>query len=102
MIPNSKFIIECINPKYWDGPVYLKKIGPHEYNIDWTDDIYKAKTYDTKQRAEKESARMSNYVKYCFEHGWSSHCYGWDEKNQVGLVMENVERNVREIQITFI
>lgn len=49
----SKFIIECINIEYWDNPMYLKKIGPHQYNIEWTNDPYKAKTYDTKQRAEK-------------------------------------------------
>ena len=97
-----KFIIECIKPEYWDEPMYLKKIGPHEYNIDWTNDIYKAKTYETKQRAEKESLRMSKYVKYCYEHGYSSHCYGWNAENQVSLIMKNVEGNVREIKITII
>jgi len=98
----SKFVIECIKPEYWNGPKYLKKIGPHEYNIEWTDDIYKAKTYDTKQRAEKESLRMSNYVESCYKKGYSSHCYGWDEKNKIGLVMKSVEGTVKEIKITFI
>jgi hypothetical protein len=98
----SKFIIECINTEYWDNPMYLKKIGPHQYNIEWTNDPYKAKTYDTKQRAEKESLRMTEYVKYCYEHGWSSHCYGWDPKQQIGLVMKNVEGTVREIKLIFV
>ena len=99
---NTKFIIECINKEYWDTPMYLKKIGPHEYNIEWTNDPYKAKTYDTKQRAEKESLRMTNYVESCYKKGYSSHCYGWDTEKQIGLVMKSVTGNVREIKLTFV
>lgn len=98
----SKFIIECINTEYWDNPMYLKKIGPHQYNIEWTNDPYKAKTYDTKQRAEKESLRMTEYVKYCYKHGWSSHCYGWDAEKQIGKVMQTIKGNVREIKLIFV
>jgi hypothetical protein len=98
----SKFIIECINDKYWNVPMYLKKIGPKQWNIEWTDDPYKAKTYDTKQRAEKESLRMSEYVKYCYGHGYSSHCYGWNPEKRIYLIMKNVEGTVREIKLTFV
>ena len=97
-----KFIIECINDEYWNVPMYLKKIGPKPWHIEWTNDPFKAKTYDTKQRAEKEASRMSYYVKYCYECGYSSHCYGWDSEKQIGLVMKNVEGNVRKIKISFI
>lgn len=45
---------------------------------------------------------MTEYVKYCYEHGWSSHCYGWDAKQQISLVMKNVEGTVREIKLIFI
>lgn len=98
----SKFVIECIKPEYWDGPRYLRKIGSHDCHIEWTDDIYKAKTYETKQRAEKESLRMSNYVESCYKRGSHAHCYGWDAEKQIGLRMKSVEGTVKEIQITFI
>lgn len=97
-----KFIIECINNEYWDVPMYLKKIGPKQWNIEWTNDPYKAKIYDTIQRAEKESLRMSEYVKYCYDRGYSSHCYGWDSEKQISLIMKNVQGNVRKIKILFI
>lgn len=107
----SKFIIECNHPEYWeDGkPKYLRKIGPHEYNIEWTDDIYKAKTYETKQRADKEMERMLRYIKTCHDNGWTSFGYNYVMSPTGSIsggyfqnILESVDAKVLEITISIV
>ena len=87
--------------EYWDDPMYLKKIGPKPYDITWTNDIYKAKTYDTEKRAIKESLRMTNYIKHCRDHGWDSHGY-IDKKTGERKVIKEMIGEIKEIQITIL
>lgn len=96
----SKFIIECKNIGK-DQSFYLKKIGPKQWNIEWTDDPYKAKVLDTKQRAEKEAERIHTYIKYCYEHGYDSHSV-WNEETHSADILKDVNTFVREIKLVFV
>ena len=97
----AKFIIECRHPDIYKGqPFFLRKIGPKPWNIEWTDDPYKAKVLDKEQTAIKTVDRIHKYIKHCYDVGYSSYGYYIDE-NHNG-VLEDVETKVKKIKILFI
>ncbi len=97
-----KFIIECYSEDYFQGnPFYLRKIGPKPWNMEFTDDPYKAKVLDKEQTAEKTAERIHKYIKHCYDAGYSTYGYSY-ANGKVSGILEDVDTKVRKIKISFI
>ena len=99
---DSKFIVECHSEHYFNGNTfYLRKIGPKQYNIEFTDDPYKAKVLDKKQTADKTCERIHKYMNYCYNAGYSTYSY-WDNDKKISIPIKDIETKVRNIKLSFI
>ena len=98
----SKFIIECNHKEYFnDKIVYLRKIGPNPWNIEFTDDPYKAKVLDKEQTAIKTAERIHKYIKHCYDAGYTTYGYAYND-GIFNKILEDVETKIRKIIISFI
>lgn len=94
----SKFIIECYSEDYFQGnPFYLRKIGPKPWNMEFTNDPYKAKVLDKEQAAKKTAERIHKYIKYCYDMGYSTYGY-----SKISGILEDIDTKVKKIKISFI
>lgn len=98
----SKFIIECTHKEYFGGKIfYLRKIGPKPWNMEFTDDPYKAKVLDKEQTAIKTAERIHKYIKHCYDAGYTTFGYSC-ENGEYSPILEDVKTKVRKIIISFI
>lgn len=97
-----KFIIECTHKEYFCGKIfYLRKIGNNPWNMEFTDDPYKAKVLDKEQTAIKTAERIHKYIKHCYDAGYTT--FGYSCANgEYSPILEDVETKVRKIIISFI
>ncbi len=107
----SQFIIKISHPEYFDGIgyAYLQKIGNEAWQITFTNDIYKAKAYPSKNTAIKTAERIKKYIKEAHDNGWSTYGYDWipSSSNPVecgmyGKILEFVDTEVLEVKLTII
>jgi len=101
----SKFILKVYHEEYFGekGYAYLRKIGNIAYALTFTDDIYKAKMFDSKGTAQKAADRAIGYVKEAYDRGWTS--YGYDyrmDEGCCGKVMSEIRVEVIEVKLSIV
>lgn len=101
----SKFILKVYHEEYFGekGYAYLRKMGNIAYALTFTDDIYKAKMFDSKGTAQKAADRAIGYVKEAYEKGWTSYGYDYQiDKGFFGKVMQEIRVEVIEVKLSIV
>lgn len=98
----SKFIVEVSHPSFTERK-FIRKIGNEACYIEFTTDIYKAKSFDSEKTAKKTADRVVKYINEAYERGWDTYSYDWDSVNHIFRNrLKDVEATVKEIKLTII
>lgn len=99
---DSKFIIEVSHPSF-NEHTFISKIGNEACYVRFTDDIYKAKSFDSEKTAKKTADRAVKYINEAYERGWTTYGYDWDSVNHVFRNrLKDIEATVREIKLIIV